>query len=223
MKRRILTTKDGSHTIQIEEWEEQYHSVHGAIGESKHVFIENGLKHWLRVNSSNTIAILEYGFGTGLNTFLTYIETEQNCIKIDYVGLEAFPCKPEEIELLNYHELLKLEQSEFLNLHSSPWDRPVSISQNFVMTKKKISFDQFVSEKKYDLVYYDAFGSRVQPELWTRENFERIFDLLENNGVLVTYSSKGRVRRAMEDIGYRVERLPGPPGKRHMLRATKIT
>ena len=181
-----------------------------------------GLRHWLDQNPLDSISILEYGFGTGLNAFLTFIESEKRNIKVDYTGLEAFPCGTKELNLLNYHELLQRDRSDFQNLHSCWWDQPVELSPDFVLTKRKVLFHEFVSEKKFDLIYYDAFGARVQPELWTKDNFERVYDLMANKGVLVTYSSKGSVRRDLAEVGFEVERLQGPPGKRHMLRATKI-
>lgn len=226
MKRKIITTSDGSKTIQIEEWNEQYHSVHGAINEANHVFIKHGL---LFFNSQlafrhrdEDLKILEIGFGTGLNAFLTLIEANELSISIDYTGIEAYPVSLEEIEQLNYPELIsKHYTSEFNQLHIIPWEEKCSVTSNFQLKKLQMKFEDISSEDEFDIIYFDAFGARVQPELWTESIFFQMFKALKQNGVLVTYSAKGSVRRAMQSVGFEVERLPGPPGKREMLRAQK--
>ncbi len=219
MKRKIVSTADGSTTIQLEEWNEHYHSKHGAIQEAYHVFIKNGLYS----RSSSEIAILEMGFGTGLNALITYLEAEKNNLRVYYVGMEAFPVPNKELEQLNFITGLGVDHLEpvFSGIHNSPWDQTVEISSFFSICKCQADFMTLDHQQAFNLIYFDAFGPRVQPELWTAVVFEKTYNALKSDGVLVTYSAKGSVRRAMEEVGFRVERLPGPPGKREMLRATK--
>jgi tRNA U34 5-methylaminomethyl-2-thiouridine-forming methyltransferase MnmC len=220
MKRKIITTADGSKTIQIEDWDEQYHSIHGAIQEANHVFIKNGLYEIVQ-KELNEISILEIGFGTGLNAFITLLEAEKLQVKINYVGVEAYPISSEELLALNYNDLLSKENDVFKKLHQVSWEEKRQINKYFSMTKRKQLFEDINDIEKYHLIYFDAFGARVQPELWTEPIFRIMFAALMPKGVLVTYSAKGSVRRAMQAVGFTVERLEGPPGKREMLRAIK--
>ncbi len=221
MKRKVITTADGSKTIHIEDWNEQYHSKHGAINEALHVFIDAGLKHFYKLHDQSEISILEIGFGTGLNAFLTAIEAKKMALKVNYVGVEAFPVSDIEIKALNYPELVgKSFEAIFKDIHATPWEKPNIISENFTLTKRKQFFKNIQDNECYDLIYFDAFGARVQPELWTKQIFKIMYKALKPNGVLVTYAAIGKVKRAMLELGFAVERLPGPPGKRHMLRAT---
>ena len=224
MKRKIVTTADGSKTIQIEEWNEQYHSLHGAIQESYYVFVKQGLHFYSRHVSKpqENISILEIGFGTGLNAFITCFETEKSNHKVDYVGVEAYPISSEEVNALNYPQLISEQHSGIFNkMHSTSWEVIHQISSHFCLTKRKQFFHEITDKNKFNLIYFDAFGARVQPELWTESIFKTMYDALKNEGVLVTYSAKGSVKRAMKSVGFTIERLEGPPGKRHMLRATK--
>ena len=222
MKRILLKTGDGSYTLHIPEWDEQYHSRHGAIAEALHVFIKEGFQHWFSQNAADKISILEIGFGTGLNSFLTFLETEKTKKKVDYTGVEAFPLNVSEIETLNYTSLLKASEEKFLKLHNSPWEEKNSISENFILTKQKKFFSEITDKNNFDLIYFDAFGIRVQPELWTEEIFTSMYHALKPNGILVTYAANGNARRALQAVGFKVERLAGPPGKKEMLRGTKI-
>ena len=214
-----MITADGSTTIHITEWDEQYHSKHGAIQEAKHVFIKNGLSLF----SDQKISILEIGFGTGLNSFITFLEAVKMKLIIDYVGVEAYPLTAKEVEKMNYVEQLNAKEftDVFNKMHHQEWEIKGEISPDFSLTKRKQFFNEINDENKFDLIYFDAFGARVQPELWTEEIFEKMFKSLKTGGVLVTYSAKGSVRRAMLSVGFSVEKLPGPPGKREMLRGTK--
>ena len=228
MKRKIITTSDGSKTIQIEDWNEQYHSIHGAIQEANHVFLKHGLLYFSKsyrpeiTSEFNPINILEIGFGTGLNAFLTLIEAEKANLKINYVGVEAYPVKKEEINQLNYIELISKEHDTFFEkMHAVPWEEEHSIISNFQLEKQEKFFKDIQAKDTFDIIYFDAFGARVQPELWTEAIFNIMFTALKDKGILVTYAAKGSVRRAMQAVGFTVERLPGPPGKREMLRATK--
>ncbi|MEM9363940.1 MAG: tRNA (5-methylaminomethyl-2-thiouridine)(34)-methyltransferase MnmD [Bacteroidota bacterium] len=219
MKRRIIETADGSKTIQLEEWQEQYHSKHGAVQEAYHVFI----KHGLECMNLNKLNILEIGFGTGLNALITFIEGKKNDNFIHYVGVEQFPVTIEEVQQLDYVSSLSAQafESEFHLMHQCSWETDTMISENFRLTKQKKDFRDITETNLFNLIYFDAFGPRVQPELWTEEIFQIMYTALKMEGVLVTYSAKGSVRRAMQAVGFRVERLEGPPGKREMLRGTK--
>lgn len=222
MKRKIITTGDGSTTIHIEEWDEQYHSIHGAIQESEHVFIKHGL-HEVFKSDLDSINILEIGFGTGLNAYITCIEAQKRQRPIHYVGVEGYPISKEEIEQLNYATLLSENNEAYFNLiHNTSWETPNQIHSNFTLIKRQQLFSQITDKDCFNLIYFDAFGAGVQPELWTEVIFKIMFGALKSDGILVTYSAKGSVRRAMQAVGFAVERLEGPPGKREMLRARKM-
>jgi len=221
LRREILITGDGSVTIHLPDWNEQYHSKHGAITEAIHVFINAGLNHWVQSNPGKSISILEIGFGTGLNTFLTFLESVKKNLQIKYTGIEAYPISISEIQKLNYSKILDTSEKHFLELHNTSWKSPSEINQNFQLTKRKQFFSEIADEAVFNIIYFDAFGARVQPDLWTEEIFSKMFLALKTNGVLVTYSAKGSVRRAMQSVGFKVEKIPGPPGKREMLRGTK--
>ena len=221
MKREIITTEDGSTTIHIPEWNEQYHSKHGAIQEAYHVFLQMGFFYFLKNNQPNSLTILEIGFGTGLNTFITFIEAKKLKTPVNYTTIEAYPILVSEIEKLNYPKQLNTSAKIFNKLHSCKWETSEKIATDFTLLKQKKKFSEIENKNEFHLIYFDAFGARVQPELWTETIFQKMYDALKINGVLVTYSAKGSVRRAMQSVGFSVERLPGPPGKREMLRATK--
>lgn len=223
MKREVVITGDGSSTIHLPEWDEQYHSKHGAIQEAYHVFIKHGLQHVYDLGNTKKIAILEIGFGTGLNAFISLLEADKLKLSIDYFGVEAYPVAKDEIEQLNYPKQLQASKDEelFNKLHAVSWNESHEISKYFSLTKQNRFFSEINDKALYNLIYFDAFGARVQPELWTEKIFQKMFDALIDGGVLVTYAAKGSVRRAMQAVGFMVEKLPGPPGKREMLRATK--
>lgn len=221
MKRTLLTTGDGSATLHIPEWNEQYHSKHGAVAEALHVFIKEGLQFSMSNRESKEISILEMGFGTGLNALLTLAEAHLNNWKINYTSLEAYPLSVEEITPLDYHTSVNFPQETFLELHNTEWEKPHSISELFQLTKRHMFFAEIEDEAQFDLIYFDAFGIRVQPDLWTEEIFSKMYQALCPNGILVTYAANGSARRALQSVGFEVERLPGPPGKREMMRAIK--
>lgn len=224
MKREIIKTADGSATIYLPDWNEHYHSKHGAVQEALHVFIKTGLHHYFEKHAPTEISLLEIGFGTGLNALLTFFEAEKNSVKINYTGVEAYPVSTTELELLDYAKLMTQENASanFQKLHQAPWEERAEISAFFSLQKEKKFFREISAEKEFDLIYFDAFGPRVQPDLWSEEVFANMHRALRTNGILVTYSAKGSVRRAMQAAGFAVERLPGPPGKREMLRATRV-
>ncbi len=221
--RNIVVTADGSTTIGIPSWKEHYHSTHGAVNEAMHVFIQNGLSHWKSQNPNDVCCnILEIGFGTGLNAWLTFLNNVDSNLTVFYYGIEAFPVQIELIEALNYTQLAESSKANiFRSMHLNEWNVPLSLSPNFSLTKIQSTFEAVKAKDAYDLIYYDAFGARVQPELWTVQMFQKMQNALKPGGVLVTYCAKGSVRRAMLDVGLEVERLIGPPGKREMLRASK--
>jgi len=223
LERKIIITDDGSTTIHIPEWDEQYHSKFGAIQEARHVFIQMGLFKVLEREELSEISILEIGFGTGLNALVTWQEAKKKQVFIEYTGVEAYPISSEEVEHLNFVRMLEESEaaSVFEKMHKTPWETPQNISEFFKLTKQQKYFQAIDDVNKYDLIYFDAFGAGTQPDLWTEEIFEKMYMAIRNNGVLVTYAAKGSVRRAMLQVGFKVERLPGPPGKREMLRATK--
>jgi tRNA U34 5-methylaminomethyl-2-thiouridine-forming methyltransferase MnmC len=219
LERKIIITEDGSTTIYLPEWNEHYHSKFGAIQESKHVFIQEGLSLF----SNQQISVLEIGFGTGLNSLLTFLEAEEHKLDVEYVGVEAYPISLEEADGMNYISALKAEKfaEVFEEFHKCPWEVKNEIAAGFSLTKRQQFFREINDIDRFDLIYFDAFGAQVQPELWTEVSFKKMFTALKNGGVLVTYSARGSVRRAMQTVGFKVERLPGPPGKREMLRAIK--
>ena len=220
MKREILQTLDGSTTIHLPDWNESYHSKHGAIQEAYHVFIQNGLNTF----NSQPVSILEIGFGTGLNAFITFLESKKSNQKIDYYGVEAYPISTDEISQMNYVSELNAisENTIFDRLHECEWETKNIISPLFTLTKRKQFFEQIEDEYKYDLIYFDAFGYRVQPELWSTEIFKKMYKSLKSKGTLVTYAARGVVKRSLIEVGFKVEKLPGPPGKREMFRAAKF-
>lgn len=215
-----MITEDGSHTIYLPEMDEHYHSFHGAFQESRHVYIENGLL----CTHMNEISILEIGFGTGLNAYLTYCYSISKNLKINYLGIEKHPLNENEYLKLNYPITIFPEHSlAFEKMHQADWNEFTAISPEFKL--QKLNADlltyQFDSSPKFDLVYYDAFAPVKQPEMWTDELLHRIAATVKKDGVLVTYCAKGAVRRAFSAAGFLMERLPGPTGKKEILRGKK--
>ncbi|HJS01656.1 MAG TPA: tRNA (5-methylaminomethyl-2-thiouridine)(34)-methyltransferase MnmD [Flavobacterium sp.] len=219
MEREIIQTQDGSTTIHLKEWNESYHSKHGAIQEAKHVFIKNGLSLF----QNKPVSILEIGFGTGLNAFISFLEAPAMGQIIDYVGVEAYPVVSEEVLLMNYVEELEAQNqlTIFKKMHESNWNEKIVLSETFLLTKRQQFFQDIDDIEQFDLIYFDAFGYRVQPELWSTEIFQKMYNALKKDGVLVTYAARGVVKRSMIEVGFKVEKLEGPPGKREMFRAFK--
>lgn len=271
-------TEDGSHTLYVPELNEHYHSTHGALQESTHIFIKDGLLHRLRAHVSDrpdqphsqrngeeqqyyseqsqqptpSITLLEIGFGTGLNALLTLLEAEKRGINLFYHTLERYPISVEAAQHLNYPAMLKnLEnkmavenppqnnqndlsdgrlvnntiEKQFLQLHTAPWEQATTINPNFTLLKQEIDFSRpatFIPVKKIDLIYFDAFAPKKQPEMWTQKIFDHLYRISNRGAMLTTYCAQGVVRRSLQTAGFQVERLPGPPGKREILRATKL-
>ncbi len=212
---RIIKTDDTSHTLYVPFLGESYHSRYGAIQESQHVFIRNGF----HAVAKKDLHVLEIGFGTGLNALLTLLEAEPSGRTIHYTALELYPLPDELVSQLNYCHLLEADEALFLRMHALPWDEEFSLTDHFVLHKLHGDLRTVSLPGKYDLVYFDAFSADVQPELWTPGIFSRLARVMNKQSILVTYAAKGIVRRALEQTGFRVERLPGPPGKREMIRA----
>ena len=230
MNLEIVRTADGSDTFYNPDLDQHYHSVFGAVQESRHIFIETGLLHAIagfsrdHLHANKPLRILEVGFGTGLDALLTQAESEKHGINIHYTGIEAFPLDECCWARLNYPHLFgSLDYLQtFTRIHLAGWNKPETISPHFSLHKIHATLGNFEPGKNtHDLVYFDAFGPDAQPELWTEQVFLKLFDSLHPGGTLVTYSVKGLVVRALRSAGFRTEKLPGPPGKRHIMRATK--
>lgn len=232
MKQQVTATADGSYTLFVPELNEHYHSVNGAISESMHIFINAGLR--AVPPETDPVVILEIGFGTGLNALLTAIEAEKTGRTIEYYTLEAFPLQKEIWSQLNYADILDSSMNPgraediFHILHSSPWNEKIKVTSNFTLHKIHQNLDELmVSAGKQSLadnlslIYFDAFGPDVQPEMWTVGVFSGLYEMMTPGGILVTYSVKGDVKRALRTAGFRIEKLPGPAGKREMLLAVR--
>jgi tRNA U34 5-methylaminomethyl-2-thiouridine-forming methyltransferase MnmC len=223
MKRKIIITKDGSPTISIPEMKVTYHSVHGAVQESMHVYIEAGLRRSGVFDYIGVNHVLEIGFGTGLNALLTLIEADKEKNRIYYTAIEPNPLNETEISELNYCEQLNQPQYQqlFEKMHQVVWEEMFEITENFRLTKTKTSLLDFSIANSFFLIYFDAFDPNAQPGLWTKDVFEKLYSMMIEGGILVTYCSKGKVRRAMQAAGFTVEKIPGPAGKKEMTRAVK--
>jgi len=212
----IIVTKDGSHSLLNTELNETYHSVHGALQESIHVFIKNGFDLALQKNPES-ISILEVGFGTGLNALLTLQRAQQVQTKIQYTSIEAFRL-PENIwSKLNYAESLGLSEY-FIKLHQAPWNVESSILPNFPLLKIDKTLQTVDLNSTYDLIYFDAFAPNKQPEMWTLDILSKVVGLMKPSGIFVTYCAKGQLKRDLKSLGLNIETLPGPPGKKEMVR-----
>ena len=231
MRKSVLkTTADGSLTLYVPDLDEHFHSMNGAVQESQHVYIAAGLSHYIRTTypANRTVEggmqaginALEFGFGTGLNAFLTALEAEKHRIMIRYLALEKFPLPPDITNQLNYSAA---NRPLFHDIHRSEWGIPVSISPYFSLQKLALDFNAFDFPDFYDLVYYDAFAPDKQAEVWSQELFDRLFSSMNPGGVLTTYCAKGSIRRMMSQAGFAVERIPGASGKREMLRANVLS
>ncbi|MDQ2178125.1 tRNA (5-methylaminomethyl-2-thiouridine)(34)-methyltransferase MnmD [Marinifilum sp. D714] len=219
LKRELKVTEDGSHTFYMPDLDEHYHSTHGAMQESMHIFLNAGF----HFSQQDPLHILEIGFGTGLNCFLTVKEAEKLNRKVIYHSIELYPLEKELVKDLNYANPSDEASSEmFQRLHSCEWNTDIQINENFTLHKLQGDLIEYNFPSKYDLVYFDAFAPDVQPDLWTQDIFEKIYKATNSEAILTTYCTKGIVKRALRAAGFQVKRLPGPPGKRQMLRATRI-
>lgn len=215
----IKITEDGSSTLYSSRFNEHYHSTFGAFTESMHVYIEAGLNY----SRLKSIKVFEVGFGTGLNTILTYIESIKRNLTIEYTAIELYPIGLDIINHLNYVNFLTEDQKFLCNkIQTCKWNKKVKITDQFILQKLNLDFNKYIFQEKFDLIYFDAFAPDKQPEMWKLENFVKIQESLNNQGILTTYSSKGIVKSNLRNAGFKVSRLKGPTGKRHMIRAEKI-
>ena len=218
--RRLIQTDDGSHSFFVPELNENYHSTHGARQEAEHIFIKDALKY--AAQSRKDLRVLEIGFGTGLNAYLSLVYAQQNDLHIYYQGIEKYPVLEQEYTLLNYASGDELFYKYFLKLHQVGWGRDQKINDSFLLRKDQTDFREMqLPNDFFDVVYFDAFGPEVQADLWAVDIFRNIFQAMKSGGVLTTYSVKGSVRRAMKTVGFRVEKIAGPLGKREISRAIK--
>ena len=219
MENKLVITNDGSHSIFNPEINECYHSKHGAIVEAEHVFIRNGFSV---VNKQN-LNILEIGFGTGLNALLTSQKAVQKKVTVNYQTMELYPVSEDNYSKLNFTDLIGIEQDELLKLHTTKWEKKCKINEFFSLTKFNTDLENYTSDTKFDIIYFDAFSPEKQPELWTNTIFMKMHNYLKEGGFLVTYCAKGIVKRTMKSVGFEIIVLDGPPGKRQMTRANKLT
>lgn len=217
----IIITQDGSHSVFSPQYGVTYHSKFGAVTESAHVFIDAGLRYKAAVQRN--IDILEVGFGTGLNAFMTWLEAERRNLSVRYTALEAYPLSLEEAVQFNFAQQLGVPErsADFLRLHQVEWNTQTVFSEQFSFEKKLLRLEDFSAQSAFDLIYFDAFAPQAQPELWTEAIFAALYEALRPEGVLVTYCAQGHFKRTLKRAGFAVERLQGPPGKREMTRATK--
>lgn len=227
MKRIIEKTDDGSATLFVPELDEHYHSTKGARTESQHIFIDMGLK----ASTAASPRVLEIGFGTGLNAWLTLKEAERNDREVHYTGLELYPLSWEIVEQLGYIPSSEQQHDAelFKQLHTAPWEKEIQLTPHFTLLKQETDANLLKAEtdinklSSFDVIYFDAFAPEKQPEMWSQELFNRLYVLLNKDGILTTYCAKGIIRRMLQAAGFFVERLPGPPGgKREILRARKL-
>lgn len=225
MSLQIIQTKDGSSSIFNSDLNEPYHSIHGAIQESRHVFIKNGLDYLFQKSQPDSISVFEVGLGTGLNALLSLAFAIQNRVKIHYSSIEAFPIDSALAAQLNYPAHIELENSfdYFQKIHSSAWNEKKSLHHYFDLLKIQQTLQSFTfDQNKYGLLFFDAFAPEKQPEMWQMNVLKKVTDALKPNGLLVTYCAKGQLRRDLLSLNLKVEKLPGPPGKREMIRAIKV-
>jgi len=219
LKKEIVKTTDGSYTLYVPELDETYHSTNGALQESNHVFIEAGL----RFSALKKVSVLEVGFGTGLNALTTFNEAKKSNLTIEFTSLEAYPLEWDEVSKLNYMGMEGYQQyaSPFEKMHLSSWGEFTDITESFALRKLNLKLQEISFENTFDIIYFDAFAPQIQPELWTEEIFALMYKALKSKGVLVTYCAKGTVKRALKAVGFELQSIPGPPGKREMSRAVK--
>lgn len=220
--KKLILTNDGSFTVFSEKFKSTYHSVYGAITESRHIYLNAGLDYWIKNTKGNTPHILEYGFGTGLNAFLSLLYSIENRTALKYTALEAYPLGRDEIEQLRYAEKINPEfKNHFLQLHSSPFSEYVAIGNTFLFRKIKTLFEEYESDEKYDIIYFDPFDAGIQENIWQRPFLDTVIAKMNRGAVLVTYGAKGSFKRSLKALGLEVHGIPGPPGKREITRAVK--
>ena len=223
---KVIETRDGSSSLLIPEMNETYHSTHGAITESEYVFLKMGVDHFIENHpNQNEIRILEIGFGTGLNAWLTALAAEELKVKFKFTSIEKFPLDSNLIDQLNYKYKKETAESRkiFENIHRADWGKECSIRDWFDLTKEQTDIADFnPANESFDLIYFDAFAPSKQPEMWSQNVLTKMYDLLKNRGVFVTYCAQGQFKRDLKAVGFETEELKGPPGKKEMTRGTKV-
>lgn len=219
---RLIITGDGSHSLKNEALNETYHSFHGAVQESTHVFIKKGLDYWCRYRTG-TPSVLEIGFGTGLNALLTYAYAADHKVNVYYETLETYPLPAAVYKELNFPAVMQRPELTLqqLALHDASWEKEEAIGPWFRLLKRQLSVDLYDPGQPFDIIYFDAFAPAKQPEMWTIEIIKKMFNSLQSGGILVTYCAQGQFKRNLKEAGFEVETLPGPPGKKEMVRATR--
>ena len=220
----LAPTEDGSPTLYNPRFGEHYHSIHGAVQESMHIFIEAGLHSWLKNSTKQSLHILEVGFGTGLNALLTALDEQSKELSLHYTSLELYPIQEEIYSQLHFDIKHRDSDKCLQELHSTAWNTAISLQCNpyFTLEKRHCALQNFSATHPIDLIYFDAFSPEVQEELWDEAIFKVLYDKSHSGAIIVTYCAKGEVRRRLQRAGWQVERLAGPPGKREMLRGTKL-
>jgi len=223
LKKKFFITADGSPSIKIEELNETYHSVNGAIRESAHIYIDNGLNYWIKKNNKKKVEIFDMGMGTGLNIYLSFVYCKKRKIQLEINSIEKFPLNDKEVKLLSMKKSLPEPNFHFIFewIHKCMWNKK-NFKNGFIFYKLREDFLNFKSKKKYDIIFYDAFGYHAQFEMWQEKTILNCFKILKPGGLWISYCSKGLVKRNLERVGFQVEKLEGPKGKREILRALKI-
>ncbi|MFK8008295.1 MAG: tRNA (5-methylaminomethyl-2-thiouridine)(34)-methyltransferase MnmD [Saprospiraceae bacterium] len=216
---QLIITEDGSHSLFSQKHGVSYHSKYGAVQETQHVFINAGFQHKI---PTAPLSILGIGFGTGLNAFMTFLESKKHKVDINYTGVEAYPLSLDTINEFNFSEILKEDESVFQKIHELDWEVQHALDNHFQLTKMKMMIEDIDFKNQFDLIYFDAFGPGSQPELWEEPILQKMYNALKTDGVLTTYCAKGSVKRGLKKVGFTIEALPGPPGKREMTRAVKM-
>jgi len=220
---QLIQTADGSSTLLNLALNETYHSTHGAVQESNHVFIRNGLQFFVETNQPSLVSIFEVGFGTALNALLSLFFSIKNNIQIDYTSIETFPIDWETASRLNYPAQLNRSENYFGLLHQTEWNKKTKITPGFSLLKIKTSIQDFDFQvNHFDVIFFDAFAPKKQPEMWEMPVLEKCIQSLKSKGIFITYCAQGQLKRNLKSLGLVVESLPGPPGKREMVRATKF-
>ncbi len=215
---RLVLTEDGSHTLFDSRFDQHYHSLHGSLQESYRIFIELGIGYFL--HGTDKIRVFEMGLGTGLNALLTWQWAEQHQKYVHYVSVEAYPISEQEAGQLNYEVLVG--QHGLAQIHQAAWGTPIQLSPYFTFLKHQTLLQDYsAGGTLFDVVYYDAFAPRTQPELWTADTFSLVATFTSVGSALVTYCAKSDVQRALRSAGFRVEKHRGPWGKRDVLRGIR--
>lgn len=230
-ERSVVQTEDGSLTLFSPLSGEHYHSIHGAVTESRHIFISAGLQHRIKCGGDflqvAPLSLFEVGFGTGLNALLTLQYCQRESIPIRYTAVELYPLRPEESRQLHFPSVDSELEGLLQQLHDAPWGEDHCIDSLFTLRKEQQDLGCFLqlpfdNDSLWDVVFFDAFSPEAQPDLWTSEVLASVVQRMRPGGIFVTYCAKGVVRRALQSAGLQMERLPGPPGKREILRGTLV-